>query len=152
MEVLDYLDKFSARYEVMDHRPTFTAQQMAAEEHIPGIHVAKPVMVKSGGQYYMCVLPACYKIDLEQLRQQLGVDQIELAEEDELAKLFPDCSLGAEPPVGIFYGFLTLLDKKLDEQDYIVFQAGTHERSIKMEMAEYKRVARPRVFSFSHSV
>ena len=67
MEVLEFLDKVSARYEVSQHRPTFTAQQMAAEEHVPGMQVAKPVIIKADEEYYMCVLPACCKVDLDAL-------------------------------------------------------------------------------------
>ena len=100
MKVYDFLDETSARYEVLEHRSTFTAQQMAAEQHIPGMQVAKPVLVKADGEHYLCVLPACCKVDLDALKGQLGAKRAELADESEMAEVFGDCALGAEPPFG----------------------------------------------------
>lgn len=150
MKLMDFLDRISADYKLTHHRPTFTAQQMAAEEHIPGMMVAKPVIINADNEYYMCVLPACYKIDFDTLKRQIGAQNIELADESDLINLFDDCSLGAEPPFGILYGLLTFMDKSLEDDKYIVFQAGSHETSVRMDMAEYKRLARPRVLSFSY--
>ena len=150
MQLIEYLDKVSAKYEVSEHRSTFTAQQMAAEEHVPGRHVAKPVVIKADNEYYMCVLPACYKIDFDALKRQIGVHEVSLAEESEMAKMFADCALGAEPPIGNIFGLLTFLDSSLADQDYIVFQGGTHEKAIRMEMEEYNRLVNPRVLSFCY--
>ena len=150
MKLMDFLDKVSADYEVTEHMPTFTSQELAAEEHIPGIMVAKPVIVRADEEYYMCVLPACYKIDFDTLKRQVGATELELADENEMAKLFDDCSLGAEPPFGILYGLLTFMDSSLEDDEYIVFQGGTHEKAVKMEMQEYIKLAKPRVLSFCY--
>jgi Ala-tRNA(Pro) deacylase len=150
MKLMDFLDRVSADYEVTEHTATFTSQQLAAEEHIPGLMVAKPVIVAADEEYYMCVLPACYKIDFDTLKRQVGASKIELADENEMAKLFDDCALGAEPPFGILYGLLTFMDTSLEDDEYIVFQGGTHEKAIKMYMKEYLRLARPRVLSFCY--
>jgi Ala-tRNA(Pro) deacylase len=150
VKVADFLQEKSADYEVTQHRPTFTAQQMAAEEHVPGMYVAKPVLVRADSAYYMCVLPACCKIDLDGLRAQLGAAHVELADESEMSEVFSDCALGAEPPFGSLYGLETIMDKSLEQDEYIVFQAGSHEEAVKMDMAEYRRLAEPKVLSFSY--
>ena len=151
MKVTDFLDSTSAEYEVMEHRPTFTAQRMAAEEHVPGMYVAKPVVIRADGQFYVCVLPACCKIDFDSLRDWLGAKEVELAEETEMAELFGDCELGAEPPFGGLYGLPTIMDRSLGDDEYIVFQGGTHDSAIKMQMSEYIRIADPRILDFSYS-
>jgi Ala-tRNA(Pro) deacylase len=150
MKVVEFLDNNSAKYKVTRHQPTYSAQQMAAAEHVPGREVAKPVVVKADGEYYMCVLAACYKVDLDALKKDLRADQVALAGEDEMSKLFADCELGAEPPFGNLYGLETLMDQSLEADDNIVFQAGTHEQAIKMAMADYKELVSPRVLSFSY--
>lgn len=150
MKLMEFLDRISADYETSDHCPTFTAQQMASQQHVPGIKVAKPVIVIADGVFYMCVLPASYKIDFDTLKRLIGADEIELATEIEMARLFSDCALGAEPPFGILYGLITFMDTSLEDDDYIVFQGGTHVTSVKMDMGEYKRLARPRVISFCY--
>jgi Ala-tRNA(Pro) deacylase len=152
MRVLEFLDKSAVPYEVSEHPPTFTAQQMAAVEHEPGQFVAKPVIVKADGEYIMCVLSACYKIDLGELKDQLGAESIELAEETQIGRIFDDCELGAEPPFGNLYDLPTVMDKSLEQDDHIIFQAGTHEKAISMSMDDYRMLAEPKVLEFSYHV
>lgn len=152
MQVIEFLDKSGVNYELTKHEPAFTAQQIAAAEHEPGKYVAKPVVVKADAQYVMCVLPACYKIDLSALKSQLGAKSVELAKEKELGKIFGDCDLGAEPPFGNLYDLPTVIDKTLDEDDHIMFQGGTHEKAIRMSMADYRKLVSPKVLEFSYHV
>ena len=150
MRVIELLDKSEVRYEVTEHPPAFTAQQVAAVEHEPGKYVAKPVIVKADGKYMMCVLSACYKIDLGALKSQLGAKSVELAQEKETGKIFDDCELGAEPPFGNLYDLPTIMDKVLEKDDHITFQAGTHEKAIRMSMDDYKKLVEPNVLEFSY--
>lgn len=150
MALLSFLDSNKVRYELTKHRPAFTAQQMAAEEHVPGMAVAKPVLVQADGTYYMCVLPACCKIDLAALKQGIGARDVRLADETEMVKLFGDCELGAEPPIGMLYGIETLMDKSLDKDEFITFQAGSHDQAVRIKLSDYKILAGPRILSFAY--
>jgi Ala-tRNA(Pro) deacylase len=150
MKLLEFLDSKKVKYELTTHRPTFTAQQMAAEEHIPGINVAKPVLVRGDGKLYMCVLPACCKIDLDALKQSLGVKKVRLADESEMAEVFGDCQLGAEPPLGNLYNLPTLMDKTLENDEYIICQAGSHEKAVRISLKDYKKIAEPKILAFSY--
>jgi len=152
MRVIEFLDKSAIRYEVTKHQPAFTAQTMAAVEHEPGKFVAKPVIVKADGKYVMCVLSACHKIDLRALKSQLGAKSVELAAEEDIGEIFPDCELGAEPPFGNLYDLPTVTDKALEKADHITFQAGTHEKAIRMSMDDYRKLVAPKVLEFSYDV
>ncbi|MGD0078021.1 MAG: YbaK/EbsC family protein [Sedimentisphaerales bacterium] len=150
MQIVDYLKKAKVKCEVKEHKPTFSAQQMAATEHEPGKFVAKPVIVRADDKFVMCVLPACRKIDLQTLKKQLGAKSIELAEEEEVGKLFADCELGAEPPFGNLYDLPTIMDKSLEDDDHIVFQAGSHDKAVKITMADYRKLVNPQILDFSY--
>jgi Ala-tRNA(Pro) deacylase len=152
MRVLKFLDKSKVKYKATKHEPAFTAQQMAAVIHESGKYVAKPVIVKADGQYLMCVLPACYKIDLKALKNQLKARKVELAEEKEIGKIFDDCELGAEPPFGNLYDMSTIIDKALEKDEHITFQGGTHEKAIRMSMEDYRKLIEPKVLEFSYHV
>ena len=152
MRVIEFLDKSAVRYEVTEHQPAFTAQSMAAAEHEPGKYVAKPVIVKADGKYVMCVLSASHKIDLRALKSQLGAKSVELAKENDMEKIFPDCELGAEPPFGNLYDLPTIIDKDLEKDDHIMFQAGAHEKAIRMIMDDYRKLVAPKVLEFSYRV
>src|SRR5580692_8342529 len=103
MSLQAYLDEMGVRYTISRHPTAYTAQDLAAAEHVPGQQVIKPVIVQADGQFVMCALPATYRLDMEQVRQALHVDEVALADETTLRELFPDCELGAEPPIGRLY-------------------------------------------------
>jgi Ala-tRNA(Pro) deacylase len=59
--------------------------------------------------------------------------------------LFPDCELGAEPPIGTLFGLPTFADEKLLDDEFLVMQAGTHRDSIRMRREDWERVCRPSI-------
>lgn len=150
MNVVDYLTEHGIKFEVTEHRPAYTAAELASSEHVLRLQVAKPVIVKADRIYYMCVLPACFMIDLDALRRDLDAEKVVLATEEEMSELFEDCQLGAEPPVGNLYGLPTLMDRTLESDKYIVFQAGTHAKAVRMLMGDYKNLTKPYVIDFSY--
>ena len=146
--LIDFLNQNKVRYEVLHHPEAFTAQELAAIEHVKGRSHAKVVMVKTGAELLMAVLPADHRIDLERLGQVTG-RQAALATEGEFKALFPDCAVGTMPPFGPLYGVVTYLDKSLADADRIVFEAGTHSDAVKMGYADYERLAKPTIADFA---
>jgi Ala-tRNA(Pro) deacylase len=146
--LIDFLNQSKVRYEVLHHPEAFTAQELAAVEHVKGRSYAKVVMVKTGAELLMAVLPADHRIDLEKLGEVTG-RPMALASEGEFKELFPDCAVGTMPPFGQLYGVGTYLDKSLADADRIVFEAGTHSDAVKMRYADYERLAKPTVADFA---
>ena len=150
MLVADYLRQNKVVFEFCSHRPAFTAQHLAAEEHTPGMDVAKSVLVQADGKYYLCVLPACCKVDVDKLRQQMAVNEVRLATEKEMAQLFTDSELGAEPPFGSIYNITTILDQCLGKDGYLICQAGTHEKAVRIALSDYIMLVKPRILDFCY--
>ena len=142
------LEKNRIPFEVLQHREAFTAQELAAIEHVKGKQHAKVVIVKAEGERLMAVIPADYRVDLEQLSRVVG-KPLQLASEDEFAPLFPDCAKGAMPPFGSLYDLPTYIDRNLTRSEFIVFEAGTHTDAVRMRYAHYERLAKPRVGDFA---
>ncbi|MGW8281817.1 MAG: aminoacyl-tRNA deacylase [Gemmatimonadota bacterium] len=136
-----YLDEQKVEYEVIDHPIAFTAQEEAAASHIPGRQWAKTVEVLLDGRPAICAIPATRRLDLEKLRAMTGVDSVELATEGEMARLFPDCDMGAMPPFGKLYGQLTFVDEELRESERIAFHAGDHRSAIEVAYSTFERLA-----------
>ena len=141
---IDFLSHNKIAYEILHHPEAFTAQTAAAVEHIKGRQHAKVVMVKSGGQHLMTVLPADHRVDLEKIEKITGQPAV-LQAENEFKSLFPDCAVGTMPPFGNLYGLTTYVDKSLTQEDFIVFEAGTHTDAIKLSYHDYERLANPRI-------
>lgn len=149
MNIQEYLQKQNVSFESHEHVPAFTAQEVAAEEHISGKTMAKTVLVRADDSYVLCVLPAHLMLDMEKVARQLRAEQVFLADETDLAKLFPDSEVGAEPPFGNLYDLPTLVDEHLASDEYIVFQAGSHRQSIRMAFEDYRRLVNPTIANIS---
>jgi Ala-tRNA(Pro) deacylase len=152
MNLQSYLDEQGVNYRMSRHQPTYTSQDLAATEHIPGRKVIKPVVVRADGQWVMCALPASYRVDLRELREQLRANDVMLADEETLARLFPDCELGAEPPIGKLFGMPTLMDESLVADDVVTFQAGTHTDAVTMPLVDYRRIASAEIAHFGRHI
>ena len=131
-------------YEILHHPEAVTAQRIAQAEHVKGRRHAKVVMLKSGEQHLMTVLPADHQIDLGKIEKAIG-KAASLDTEQEFKSLFPDCAVGAMPPFGNLYGVPTYVDRSLSQEEYIVFEAGTHTDAIKLNYRDYEKIVKPRV-------
>lgn len=152
MNVQSYLDQMGISYRVCHHPIAYTAQDLAAAEHMSGSKVIKPVIIRAGGEFMMCALPASYKIDIDELRTQLQVSDVAIVNEEKLNDLFPDCELGAEPPIGRLYNMQTLMDESVMNDDQVMFQAGNHSDAVIMSLADYRRAAMPEVAHFGRKL
>jgi len=143
-KLIDCLDQNNVQYEILRHAEAITAQRIAQAEHVKGRHQAKVVMAKSGDQHLMVVLPADHHLDLEKVEKAVG-RSVSLGKENEFKSLFPDTAIGAMPPFGNLYDLPTYVDKHLAEQDYVVFEAGTHTEAIRMSYSDFEKIVRPKV-------
>jgi Ala-tRNA(Pro) deacylase len=144
-----YLREQGVRYEVTPHAEAYTAQEVAAAEHVPGRQFAKVVIAEADGKHVMLVLPASGRVDLVRLRAALGAKMARLAREDEFAAEFPDCEAGAMPPFGHLYGLPVYMDRSLADQPRLVFNACSHRETVALSTADYTRLATPAVMEFA---
>jgi Ala-tRNA(Pro) deacylase len=144
-----HLDGQRVPYEIIHHRRDFTAQETAAHTHTPGRMFAKTVMLCVDHKFCMFVLPANDHIDFEKVRRALKARDARLAEENEIARLCPDCEPGAMPPFGNFYKLPVYISHRLAEDHMITFNAGTHEEVIRMLYRDFDKLEHPVVMNFT---
>ncbi|MEK6797367.1 MAG: YbaK/EbsC family protein [Planctomycetota bacterium] len=145
MKLETYLRQNAVEFEKHTHTTTYTAQGLAHAEHVSGYLVAKPVVVRGDAGFAICVLSAPHHLDRKRAAVALHEKDLRLATEAEMAELFPDCELGAEPPIGAMFGLRTIMDEHLLADEYVVMQAGTHRDSIRVRRTDFQRVCRPLV-------
>lgn len=146
--IRNHLEENHIDFSALKHPSCYTAQGAAAVMHVSGREVAKTVVVQAGKEYYLAVMPASSRIQLEKLSQLIG-HPARIASENEFASLFPDCELGAMPPLGELYGLPVYVDESLIADKEIVFNAGTHRDAVRMQLADFMRLAKPLVCSFA---
>jgi Ala-tRNA(Pro) deacylase len=144
-----YLRQHQVSFQIQHHPLAYTAQEVAASEHIPGKMMAKVVIVFAAGKTVLLALPAPYHVDLTRAAQALGAREVRLANETELAALFQDCEVGAMPPFGHLYDLPVYVDRALAEDEVIVFRAGTHTDTMRLTYADFARLVNPTVAEFA---
>lgn len=150
MNVQEFIGRSGRTCELLPHPATFTAQRTAQAVHVPGDEVAKTVILRVDGEAVMAVVPATHRIDPEKVRGLLGAEVVELADEAEFTRLFPDCELGALPPFGSQYGMKTIVDEALARDERIVIESNTLEEAIRMRYDDFAALERPLVGEISH--
>jgi len=144
-----FLDENHAEYTHTTHSPAFTAREVASAEHLPTREVAKAVLLFADDHYHMIVVPASRLVDFQEVRFALGFHHARLASEEEVGRLFPDCELGAMPPMGNLYGLPVYLDSSLATEPSIAFNGGTHRDEVHMRTDEYRKLVQPKVISLA---
>ncbi len=145
----EYLDSNKVKYVTMKHSAAYTAQEIAAQAHIPGKQLAKTVMIKVDGKMAMAVLPASYKVDLKLLKKATKAKKVELASEKEFKGLFPECEVGAMSPFGNLYEMDVFVSESLAEDNTIAFNAGSHTELIKLDYTDFEKLVKPVVLKYS---
>ena len=144
----EFLDTHGVRYISIRHSPAYTAQEVAASAHIPGKELAKTTIVDIDGVLAMAVLSANDMLDFNRLREITGASTVVLATEAEFRARFPDCEIGAMPPLGNLYAMDVYVDEALAADGLIAFNAGPHEELVQLASADFAGLVRPTVGAF----
>lgn len=147
-----YLAREGVAFRELTHTTAYTAQRLAEFEHLPGKAVAKVVVVKGDHGACLLVLPATHKVDMNRAAAALGMRHLELAEEHEFRRLFPDSEVGAMPPFGNLYDMPVYVDQALAEDPEVTFAAGSHELTLTISYADFGRLVRPVVANFARRI
>ena len=144
LRVQKQLDDARASYAVLTHDDAFSAQEVAQRVHVKGRRLAKAVVFRdTEGSDFMVVMPASEQIHAGILRRATGMRGAQLEDERELARIFPDCEIGAIPPFGPLYRLPMFVDPCLLEGEDIFFSAGNHHEVVLLRTEEYRRIAGP---------
>ena len=141
MKVEDYMVRCGAKFDVVTHLRSRTSTETAELAHLPGDRVVKSVILEDEEGMLMAVLPSTCSVRLGQLGKDMH-RRLRLATEDELRVVFPDCQLGAIPPLGSAYGIRTVLDDSLASQTEVYFEGGDHECLVHMSGEQFMALMR----------
>jgi Ala-tRNA(Pro) deacylase len=147
-----FLNDSKVRYTAMQHPVVYTAQEIAAAQHVPGRQLAKCVLVKTDRGPILAVLSAIYRIDLKRLKTAARAKTAGIAKEADIKAQFPDVEVGAMSPFGNLYQVPVVVERILGESEEIVFNAGTHTDTIKMRYRDFAALVKPKVGAFGQTV
>jgi Ala-tRNA(Pro) deacylase len=135
----EYLEDNHIPYDITRHNRTGSSMMTAQVSHVPGKCLAKGVVLRWDDSYILAVLPASRLVDLEKVREIVG-EPVELASEDEVSALFPDCDTGAVPVLGAPYRLPCVVDERLESQPDVYFEGGDHRTLVHVSGEEFGRL------------
>ncbi len=140
--LLDWLAGREVQYELREHPETFTAEATARAEHLDPHRFAKVVGVAGdqGGRALLLV-DAEDHVDLTKARRVLGVADVRVLTEREVAEIAPDCEPGTLPPIPELVGLPVYADFTLRDAPEIAFHAGSHRYSVHVDRAAWERAS-----------
>ncbi len=134
-----YLAAEDIQYDEIPHDFTMSSTRTAEACHISGDCLAKAVVLRRDGGYMLAVVPASHHLKLPDLKARLGED-VEMASEPEINRLFADCAHGAVPAVGRCYGLDLIVDDSIEAQPEVYIEAGDHQTLLHLSHAQFARL------------
>jgi Ala-tRNA(Pro) deacylase len=134
-----YLSAENIQYAEIPHDLTMSSTRTAQACHVSGDRLAKAIVLRRDGGYMLAVVPASHHLSLPELKQRLGED-LAMADETEIDRLFEDCAHGAVPAIGRCYGLDLIVDDSIRAQPEVYIEAGDHETLLQLTHAQFARL------------
>jgi Ala-tRNA(Pro) deacylase len=134
-----YLVDRDVAYELVPHPHTQTALASAAASGVPADSVVKAVVLKGTDGFMLALLPASRHIEFDDLRRVLGTG-VDIAGEEQVETLFPDCEPGSVPALGAAYGLHVVVDDSLARQQDLYLEGGDHAHLVHISGTDFRKL------------
>ncbi len=141
------LDKEGAVYRVLEHEAEGRTELITAirgnkiEQAIKSM-VVQVRMSKKENLYCLVNVPGDCRVDFDAIKAHFNAASIGMAPREK-AEALTGCVIGSIPPFSFNEKLGVLADPMIRENEEVVFNAGSLERSIFMKMDDYFRIANP---------
>jgi prolyl-tRNA editing enzyme YbaK/EbsC (Cys-tRNA(Pro) deacylase) len=148
-KIKSVLTENSSWFETFEHEPVRTSEEASKvrtgytlEQGAKAI-IARVKEPGKGKKFVMFVMPAHRKFDSEKIKNNLGLNDVRFATEEEVAEITNGILPGGVPPFGNLFGLEVFVDQTLFNNEKIVFNAGDRRYSIGMRSEDYKKIVNP---------
>ena len=148
-----FLDANHIPYRVMEHIAEGRTELIAQirgnklEQAIKSM-VVQVRMGKKENLYALANIPGDCRVDFNGIKSHFGADSVAMAPREK-AEALTGCVIGSIPPFSFNDQLILLADPMIKENEEVVFNAGSLERSIFMKMEDYFHVANPLVVTIA---
>jgi Ala-tRNA(Pro) deacylase len=157
-KVLDYLDKNKYKYEIIEHRTTYTAWDTSQTEKVKPQEVAKTLVLMADKDPVLAVLPANRNLDKNKLLKIINAERkkkgernykkIGFAKEAWMKKNVIG-KVGATPPFGGLLKAEIYIDSLSAKNKKIYIGSGEYDASIRINVSQYLKTEKPVKGNFS---
>lgn len=148
--ILKFLQDNNIDYELIEHEPVFTSKQAGQIRGVSESQGAKSLLLKADKDFLLVIIPGNRRLDSKKLKQLLALKNLRFALPLEVVEVM-GCEIGSCYPFGNLIDVEMLVDTALSWNEYIFFNPGVHNKSIKMKWEDYKRIVNPQMHDLSTS-
>lgn len=147
-KIIQLLKENEIEYELIEHEPVFTSEQ-AAKVRGSSLEMGAKAMIFAGDKTpLLIVVPGDKKINTKTFKKAYKIRDLRICSPEEVKEI-TGLEIGAVPPFGNVIGMPTYVDENLGEKEKIIFNAGSHTKSIKMNPSDYVKLCKPIIGSFN---
>ena len=147
--ITEWLNREAVTFREVHHAPTRTSEESALARGEQLRVGGKALLIKVDANFRLIVLSADRKLDSAAIRAHFQAKKTRFATPEELLQL-TGLVPGSVPPFGApILPFPLYADPSVFENERIAFNAGSLTDSIIMGIDDYRRLAKPEVFSFA---
>lgn len=148
-KIIKLLKENNVEYELIEHEPVYTSEEAARVRGTSLKHGAKAIVFSADKQPILVVVSGDKKVDIKIFKKRYGIKDLRILSPAEV-KEKTDLEIGAIPPFGNLMGFPTyMVDQLVTKNKEIIFNAGSHTKSIKMKPQDYIKLCNPIIGDFS---
>jgi Ala-tRNA(Pro) deacylase len=156
-KILALLRGSAVEFEHYEHEHVHHSHEAAKVRGTKLEEAAKAIVLAAGKgdgkRIVMCIVSGHRRIDLKTLKSLLGEKNVSLATpEDVLAAT--GCTIGSVPPFGNLCSppIPVYADADVFSREHLVFSAGSHNHSVRMRTADWRKVVAPTVVDIGKDV
>ena len=158
-KIIKYLEDNKYKYEVVEHKITYTAWDTAQTKKVKPQEIAKALVMKGDAKYYfLAIIPANKNLDQGKIKkvvnaqrkkqEEKSIKKIEFAKEAWMKKNILG-KVGAVAPFGKLLGLDVYFDNALARSKKIFLGSGEYTSSLLISPKEYIKKEEPVRGSFS---
>lgn len=156
-KIILHLGKNKVKFDIVEHKKVFTAYDLAQTLGEKLEKIAKTLLVeadlpefkKKGKNYFVVVVPASYRVELDKIKKALKASKVGLASEKVMKKL--GIEPGALTPFGSLHGLGVILDKTLLKTKDALVGAESFTDSLRLKVRDLVALEKPIVGAFGKS-
>jgi len=131
-KIMQKLNESGVPFELFEHEPVFTCEQAAEERGGTPADGIKCLLLKAGEESVLALSRGDKRLDLKKVASLDGAKKIRLANDKEIGKIAL-CKKGCVHP---FCEVKTFVDTALAEREFIEFNPGCHDKTVKMKVKD----------------
>jgi tRNA-dependent cyclodipeptide synthase len=142
-KVKELFDSNNIRYISIIHSPAYSEDDIVANNYILGELIDGVLIRQNNKDLAMVVVPATRKISLDSLKQTLDDSTVNFVGKKEIKKLYPECEIGAFPPLGNIYDIPVFFTKEIMSRKEVTFYLGTRSHRIRLKTDDFAKTIQP---------